>query len=325
MDFNAMKTNSFLIIVFSIIFFSACIKEKAVDANYIEVQLPTDLTINQILQQNDSTLLVAAGNRFGAGSVLRSTDYGENWIKVLDGVQDVRSIRLLNSRIYALPIGNTFFWSDNNGQSWQSLLMPGWEFFSAATFLNDYSGILVGGENFGKGIVHTVYTGAISNLLSVDTIQHELTDITNLNDSSIIAVGYGVILRSEDKGISWIPDKTRGDFFKAVDFPDSITGYVAGDYGSLHKTTDGGKSWKKIKNSSTFFNKNNRFNDISFINNKTGAIVGKNGLVWYTNNGGDTWIPIHNIPKTDLKSVFVNNLHIIVGTENGKLLLIDKP
>ncbi len=306
-------------------FFSACIKEKAVDGNFVEIQLPTDLTINQIIQEDDSTLWVAAGNRFGAGTVLRSTDYGQNWFKVLDGVQDVRSIRLQNSRIYAIPIGNTIFWSENNGQSWQSLVMPGWEYFSAATFLNDFSGILVGGENFGKGIVHNVNTAANSYLLSVDTIQHELTDIINLNDSLIIAVGYGIILRSEDKGINWIPDKTRGDFFKAVAFPDSLTGYVAGDYGSLHKTTDAGKSWKKIKNGSTFFNKNSRFNDLNFINDQIGALVGKNGLVWYTENGGDSWIPIKNIPETDIKSVWVNEQHIIVGTTKGKLLVIEKP
>jgi photosystem II stability/assembly factor-like uncharacterized protein len=310
---------------FSTIFLFSCIKEKAIELNFTEIQLPTDLDLNDVYVENDSIIWVAAGKRFGRGAVFYSSDFGSTWIKVLDYDHEIKSLRIKNNRVYAISIGNTLQWTDDNGQNWSSLTMPGWDYFSAADFFSDQSGLLVGGENFGKGIVNKVVTGTNFSIVDADTLQHELTDIQILNDSTIIAVGYGVILRSNNRGQNWIPDNSRGDFFKAISFSDSLHGFVIGDYGSMYNTTDAGLTWNKIKGSNTFFNNNNRFTDISFINKDYGAVCGRKGLLWISENGAETWKPVTNLPDTDFNKVFITQNYLLLASEAAKLFIVNKP
>lgn len=316
---------NFIIIILVSLSLLSCIKEKAIELNYTEIKLPTELDLNDIYVENDSSIWIAAGKRFGRGAVFYSADFGVNWNIVLDYDHEIRSLRFKNGRIYAISIGNTLQWSDNRGQSWSSLTMPGWDYFSSADFFSDQSGILVGGENFGKGVLNKVGSGVNANFISSDTFQHELSDIQALNDSTLIAVGYGVILKSTDKGANWIPDNARGDFFKAITFSDSLNGYVIGDYGSIYKTTNAGSSWSRVKLSNTFFNNSNRFSGISFLNKNFGAICGRNGLLWITDNAADSWKPVSNLPDYDYKNLFLTNNNIILTSSAGKLLILNNP
>jgi photosystem II stability/assembly factor-like uncharacterized protein len=308
-----------------IIFFSSCYKEKSTAVQFIEIQLPTDFDLNNVYQDSDSSIWVAAGNRFGRGAVYHSPNYGINWYLMLDADFEVRSLRFKGNRIYAVTIGNLLYWSDNNGQSWSNVFMLGWEYFSAVDVFSDFNTLLIGGENFGRGIIHHLNTGSNPNFINADTIQHELTDIHILNDSVIIAVGYGVILKSNNRGLNWIPDKARGDFFKALSFPDSLNGYVVGNFGSIYKTIDAGINWKKLKSSNTFFNSKNRFNSVFFIDNQNGVLCGKNGNIWITENAAESWIPINNLKDNDFNGVFMNHNHILAAAKGAKLFIIDRP
>jgi len=315
----------FILISFSALLFFSCIKDKAIELNFIELELPTDLDLNDVYVKNDSIIWVAAGKRFGRGAVFYSPDFGINWNKVLDYDHEIKSLRFKNGRIYAISIGNTLQWTDDNGQNWSSLIMPGWDYFSAADFFSDESGLLVGGENFGKGIVNKVLTGINTSISDADTLQHEMTDIHILNDSSVIAVGYGVILRSDNRGLNWIPDNSRGDFFKAISFPDSINGFVIGDYGSIYSTSDAGTNWNKIKGSNTFFNNSNRFSDICFINKDYGAVCGRKGLLWISENSAETWKPVNNLPDVDFNKLFITQNHLLLASKAAKLFIVNKP
>jgi photosystem II stability/assembly factor-like uncharacterized protein len=302
---------------------SACVKEKPVTATFEELQLPTTLAITSIVAENDSVLWVAAGQRFGRGAVFKTSDAGQNWQQILDSDQEITDLELKNGKLYALPIGNQILWTSDNGQNWQNIFMPGWEYFSAAAIFDNDFALLVGGENFGKGIVHQLSTNT-NTFLWADTLQHNLRDIFCLNDSVVFAVGYGVILRSADRGLNWVPDAARGDYYKAICFPDSLNGYVAGDYGSIYKTTDAGLNWTKIKKGSSFFNEKTRFSDIHFSDADAGAVVGVDGLLWQTKNAGDSWIPIENLPKTNFRAIFTGKTKIFVGAENGRLITVEK-
>jgi len=315
----------FILISFSALLFFSCIKDKAIELSFTELQLPTDLDLNDVFVENDSVIWVAAGRKFGRGAVFYSPDFGSTWNKVLDYDHEVKSLRFINGRIYAISIGNTLQWTDDDGQNWSSLTMPGWDYFSAADFFSDESGLLVGGENFGKGIVNKVLTGLNTTIIDADTLQHEMTDIHILNDSSVIAVGYGVILRSDNRGQNWIPDNSRGDFFKAISFPDSINGFVIGEYGAIYNTTDAGQNWNKIKGSNTFFNSNNRFSDISFINKDYGVICGRKGLLWISENSAETWKPVNNLPDADFNKLFITQNHLILASKAAKLFIVNKP
>ena len=319
------KAGSLLISLLFLFLFSSCLKEKDISLNYTTIQLPVNQDINKIYFENDSTIWVATGTRFGDGAVFLSTDKGLNWNQVLSLSQEIKDLHIKNAVLYVFPIGNSVYVSNDRGQNWQNLFMPGWEFFAAGTVNSENSILLVGGEGFGRGIMHELNTAYNPSLIYVDTISHELCDIEIIKDSTLVTVGYGVVLLSPDNGKTWIPNNVRGDFFRAVSFPDSQNGYVAGDFGTILKSTNSGQSWSTVKSGSTFFNEDERFNSIHFYDVDHGAIAGRKGLLWITQNAAKAWVPVNNLPEMNYSSVIVNENNIYIGAESGKILVVERP
>lgn len=69
-----------------------------------------------------------------------------------------------------------------------------------------------------------------------------------------------------------------------VHFPDTATGYVCGDAGTIRKTTTGGKSWTAQSSGSSSL-----LRSVYFISKNIGWIVGSEQTVLITTNGGITW------------------------------------
>lgn len=298
------------------LFFISCKKEKAVDKLVESMQLPTSSNVTHIQIIDSSTFYCSSGLRFGQGQLFQSLDAGVNWTSLLTHPQEINDFDILDSKIRVYPWGNKLLTSNDTGQNFSISNLPGWAYYAAGTTTPNYS-YMVAGENFSNGIV--VKYDDQNNLANVDSIPHELTDIHCWNDSSCIATGYGVILRTINGGIDWVPDQARGDFYKAIDFGDAETAYVVGDYGSIWKTTTMGADWKKIRSGSTFINNNNRFIDVFFRNAEEGVIVGKKGLCWLTYNGGESWVPIKNLGEDDFFTVLIANNRVYVGAENGMI------
>lgn len=82
----------------------------------------------------------------------------------------------------------------------------------------------------------------------------------------------------------WLNPSPQGNTLNAVDFVDNVTGFAAGAYGTLLKTTNGGADWIQI-NSGTDKN----LMSICFLNSGTGYIGGPRQLLKKTTNGGVTW------------------------------------
>jgi len=68
-----------------------------------------------------------------------------------------------------------------------------------------------------------------------------------------------------------------------VFFLNPKVGWMAGSYGTLIKTEDGGKSWKSVKVD------DGRFCDITFTNKWDGWAIGKDGAFYRTRDGGENW------------------------------------
>ncbi len=73
-------------------------------------------------------------------------------------------------------------------------------------------------------------------------------------------------------------------YLAAVSFPNTSTGFTAGDQGKILKTTNGGVNWLQ---QTTGVNDN--FNNIQFINTNTGWASGPIGYNLKTTNGGTNW------------------------------------
>ena len=63
---------------------------------------------------------------------------------------------------------------------------------------------------------------------------------TDINTGYI--VGEGVILETNDGGATWYQDTTVTEYLSSVHFPSADTGYIAGDNGTILKTTSSGVS-----------------------------------------------------------------------------------
>jgi len=78
-----------------------------------------------------------------------------------------------------------------------------------------------------------------------------------------------------------------------IDLPDDLYAvtaigadhlWAAGYFGAIYRTTDGGKSWRKLNGLT-----DQSIYDISFADEKNGWAVGRRGFVIHTTDGGDTW------------------------------------
>ncbi len=71
-------------------------------------------------------------------------------------------------------------------------------------------------------------------------------------------------------------------------FLNASTGYLAGGYGAVLKTTDGGASWQASNVSPLPFPQKPWLHSVYFTSATTGYVVG--GGCWKTTDGGSTWI-----------------------------------
>jgi photosystem II stability/assembly factor-like uncharacterized protein len=151
---------------------------------------------------------------------------------------------------------------------------------------------------------------------------HELTDLAYLGPNTIVAVGYGIIEKSNDKGQTWQPSAISGDFFRAVHFPTATTGYVVGYNGMIVKTTDGGDSWQIINSGGGgLIGKSYRMRDVFFVNASKGYIVGEGGVFWRTTDGGGNWYQVAGIPDNlNMQAITVYNGKGYITTSDGRIL-----
>jgi photosystem II stability/assembly factor-like uncharacterized protein len=72
------------------------------------------------------------------------------------------------------------------------------------------------------------------------------------------------------------------DYFRNLSFCDSLNGIGLGINGSLHRTSDGGRSWQRLPETNPFLN-------ICLVDSTVGYYVGAFGLVRRTDDGGFSW------------------------------------
>lgn len=82
----------------------------------------------------------------------------------------------------------------------------------------------------------------------------------------------------------WMNPSPQGNTLFAVDFVDNNTGFSAGDYGTVLKTSDAGATWNKISSGT-----DKDLISASFVNSNIGFVGGHSQLLRKTTDGGQTW------------------------------------
>ncbi len=106
----------------------------------------------------------------------------------------------------------------------------------------------------------------------------------------VFAVGeHGIILFSDDKGVSWGQAKVPVSVsLTNIYFVTPQKGWAIGHGGVVLRTIDSGASWSRQLTSVAM---DQVFFDVYFFDEYRGFVVGAYGLLLATMDGGETWLP----------------------------------
>ncbi|MCB0723338.1 MAG: T9SS type A sorting domain-containing protein [Ignavibacteriae bacterium] len=114
----------------------------------------------------------------------------------------------------------------------------------------------------------------------------------------VIAVGspgiagsvFDQVMYSTNGGQDWAIGNFSGtadEDLNSICMINATTGFVAGDEGGVHKTTDGGATWTELTATGT----TTELEKAVFLNANTGYVFGDDGNNYKTTNGGTSWSP----------------------------------
>ncbi len=107
---------------------------------------------------------------------------------------------------------------------------------------------------------------------------------------------------------------------RSVQLLDSNTGYIAGYFGTVLKTTNAGVNWFSLNIDSAL-----NLDGLFFINTNTGYVAGGNGSIYKTVNGGVNWQYINTtITGYSLLKIFCLNIDTIFacgGSGSGGIII----
>lgn len=263
-------------------------------------------------------------------TILYTSDAGEQWeaISLDEADGNLRDIHFATDTHGWVVGGNeSIFHTTDGGQTWEEL--P-WE--AEETVNNDLDAVHFTDESYGwavgETIIHTEDGGQTWDEYETN-LSEELQDVYFIDQQTGWAVGRDVssgILFTDDGGSTW--EDQSWDIidgggtqvpvrFRAVGFVDHETGWVAGEYGTLLKTTSSGNQWDK--NSVTPV-RNRDFHDIYFADPDTGWIAADAGNLLITSDGGLSWDVPSSATTEDFNSVyFIDNKTGWIAADDGEI------
>jgi photosystem II stability/assembly factor-like uncharacterized protein len=132
-----------------------------------------------------------------------------------------------------------------------------------------------------------------------------LYDIAMFNSGIGYTLDGGRVYKTDDSGNAWDLIHNNVGFPGAfgiytMSFINETTGWIAGQYGNMLYTSDGGLNWITLE-----IGNESRIMDISFVNELEGWVLAGNYMeeIWSTKNGGLTWTLEHTSTEEPLPIV----------------------
>ncbi len=267
------------------------------------------------------------------GTILRTTNGGTTWTTQRSGtVNHLCSVFFTDANTgFAVGEAGTILHTTNAGATWVSqpsgTQFPLW----GISFANHTTGIAVGpgfawssADSTGTKL-HTTTAGATwtNRSAGAGNLIVALSGVSFVDSSTLIIVGWGLILRSSDAGATWrgvfVPGQDKK--FTAVSFADDSVGTVVGITnnevgGVVMRTTNAGNNWS-IQSSGLF----PRLWSVYFTDRNIGTAVGHLGAIMRTTDGGVTWVSQSSGTASILYGVFFTSADtgFVVGASGAIL------
>ncbi len=219
----------------------------------------------------------------GYGAVVKSTDQGATWTLCtpVSSVPALNAVSVLDANTFVAVGGNSVARSTNGGYSWSMTYVGGggYQQLYDVDFADDLHGIAVG----------------------------------------LVASYDGIILTSDDGGITWVTRATiPGTILRGVCVVDATTAFAVGQDLTILHSSDGGVTWDTQNGGGSGW-----LYDVDFIDTSTGTAVGYASTAFNpplslkTSDGGLTWIDTHPWPLGESRELHavdqVTDLVTVVG------------
>jgi photosystem II stability/assembly factor-like uncharacterized protein len=217
--------------------------------------------------------------------------------------------------------GGEILRTTNGGNNWSRVLFDSNFRVKSFTFINHNTGYAVGGSLLIQGYLYKTTNSGINwaNVTPAEVIGH-FYNLQFVNASTAFLGMMDGIYRSTNSGSDWqrllyTIDIPPGNFsWRKLFFIDENTGFFASDSGIVRKTTNSGLEW------TVYYLRNDLVvKDITFNNAFTGFITGEAGILYRTTNCGVSWSELPIGTNSTLYSVKFPNQFIGYIAAEGRI------
>jgi photosystem II stability/assembly factor-like uncharacterized protein len=244
-----------------------------------------------------------------SGGVFRSTDNGENWMTVNNGLTntDLNALAVNSSGHIFAGTPSGVFRSMDNGSNWALGLTTGVSSFA----INNSNSNIFGGSN-GGGVFRSTNNG--NSWMAVNTgLSNKNVQSLAINSSGHIFAGtVDGIFRSLDNGNNWMPANAGLSNTNVQSLAINSNGHIfAGTAGGIFRSLDNGNNWAAINTGLT----NTDVRSLA-INSSGHIFAGTGGGVFYSRDNGSSWT-LSVIGDVKALAVSNSNGDIFAGTIGG--------
>lgn len=247
---------------------------------------------------------VVGGNRFDNTSILVSHDAGATWEK-----KDFPEAGKALYGVTETPGGNIVACGYDGKMLTTTDNGYNWRFSQISNW-QSYKDLAFLDDNHAIGISGNSFnSGGISYFDTYGAVDHwdstdvEYNDIEMRDAYTGYIAGYGTMLKTTDGGKNWNVLNVVNDDFSGISILNAAEMWICGSNGSIFHSTDAGASWNKQRNGNSLTEKKYYLHDILFIDQSNGWAVGDKGVVIYSSDGGKSWKEYEHFTDDALRSI----------------------
>jgi photosystem II stability/assembly factor-like uncharacterized protein len=247
-----------------------------------------------------------------SGNCIITSDSGKTWTVSYTINSSLNSIFIDGNNWYIALENGAYLKSTNKGNTWSEFSFNNTESLNDIYFVSPTYAIAVG--NNGKLLKFNGTSWQNQNTF----VSGNINKIANNNNTTLVVGNNAIILKLQNN--LWTPIQSPVNVnFNSVVLRDSLTGYIASDFGFILKTSDAGLSWS-VSLSGADIN----FKSIACAADSVWA-VGYDGIIYASIDNGNTWKRYSVGVGDNLNGItYINHKGYIVG-DNGLLRTFNKP